>query len=81
MENTKVIIKKNKEEPESEELIARSIIEISDAFSKLNSSKLNKRAIIILLHDAIGQSKIGKKEIEMVLDHAPKLKQYYLKKD
>lgn len=72
-------VKTNEENPEPIELIAQSIINISEAFEKINSSPLKRRAIVLLLQDAIGPSKIGKNEIEAILDHAPKLKDYYIK--
>lgn len=73
-------IKTDEKNPQPVELIAESIIEIAAAFQKINSSRLNKRAIILLLHDAIGTSKIGKKEIELVLDYAPKLAEHFINK-
>lgn len=74
-----ITIKSNEENPEPVELIANSIIEISESFEKINNSILKKRAIILLLQDAIGPTKIGKREIELVLEYAPRLKNYYLK--
>jgi len=75
----KPIIKTNQQNPESTELIAESIIKIAEGFDKINKSQLTRRAIVLLLHDAIGSTKIGKKEIEMVLDAAPQLKKHYIK--
>lgn len=67
------------ENPEPVELIADSIIKVSEAFDKINKLPLSRRAIVLLLQDAIGSTKISKKEIELVLDYAPKLKDYYIK--
>lgn len=69
-------VKTNEENPESLELIAQSIIEISDAFQKINSSRLKRRAVVLLIKDITG---IGVREIELILDNAPKLKDYYTK--
>ncbi len=79
MKKQAVKVKLDEENPESIELIAKSIIQVSEAFEKINSSPLKRRAIVLLLQDAIGVGRIGKSEIELILDHAPKLKNYYLK--
>lgn len=80
MPDKKITIKTKEENPEPIELIADSIIQISEAFRKISNSRLQKRTIVLLLHDAIGPTKIGKKEIELVLEHAPMLAEYFLKK-
>ncbi len=71
-----ITIRSNEENPEPIELIAKSIIEISEAFEKINKSQLSRRAVVLLLQDL---TKLGKNEIELVLNYAPKLKDYYLK--
>lgn len=63
------------------EKLAEQIELVSDAFVKINASRLCRRTIVLLLQDAIGSSKIGKQHIELMLDYAPKLKQLYLKKE
>lgn len=72
-------IKKDEQNPESTELLAKSIIQVSDAAQKLANSGLRQRAIVILLHDGIGVSKINKKQIELVLENLPRLKAWYCK--
>lgn len=72
-----VSVKLNEKDPEPVELIAKSIIEIADGFAKINASKLNRRALLILLKDSTG---LGMSEIGKVLDAVPKLKDMYLKK-
>jgi len=67
--------------PEPLELLAKSIIQISDGFQKLLDSPLNQRALILLLHDAIGQGRINKVQIKLVLDSLPRLKEWYVKND
>ncbi len=64
------------EPPESTEILAEAIVRIGDAAAKLNSSGLNRKAIILLLHDA---TKVGKKDIETVLDALPRLRGWYCK--
>ncbi len=72
-------IKKNEQSPESTELLAKSIIQVADAAHKLINSGLNQRAIVVLLQDGIGQTKINKKQIELVLENLPRLKAWYCK--
>ena len=76
--NVKVI--KDIENPETPEVLAKSIITIASAFEKLMSSKqLNDHAIIALLKDMPGMVKVGKTEIRLVLDNLKRLKGYYVK--
>lgn len=71
-----ITVKVNEENPEPMELIAKSIIEISDAFDKINKSSLSRRAIVLLLQDI---TKLGQRDINSILDAAPKLKSFYIK--
>jgi hypothetical protein len=73
-------IKKDEENSESVELLAQSIVQVAEGFQKVLSSPLTKRALIVLLQDGIGTSKITKSQIELVLDGLPRLKGWYLKK-
>lgn len=72
-------IKKDEEKPESVELLAKSIIQVSEGFAKILNSSLSQRALIVLLHDAIG-AKISKGQIRLVLEALPRLKSWYIKK-
>jgi len=72
-------IVKNEEAPESAELLAKSIVEVAEGFSKLQKSALTQRAIVVLLQDGIGQGKITKEQIRLVLDNLPRLKAWYIK--
>lgn len=73
-----VKIKVSEEDPESVELIAKSIVAVSDSFEKLLNSGLSERAIVLLLHDLIpGYCGVGIKHIEAILKYAPKLKSTY----
>jgi hypothetical protein len=73
-------IKKDEEKPESVELLAQSIVQVAEGFQKVLNSPLTKRALIVLLQDGIGTSKITKSQIGLVLDGLPRLKGWYLKK-
>lgn len=73
-------IKKNEENPESVELLAESIIKVAEGFEKLLNSRLTQRAYEVLLQDGIGQAKISKSQIRLVLQALPRLKGWYLKK-
>jgi hypothetical protein len=53
MANVKVVQKAN-EEPVATEIIAQAIVKISDATTKLLSSGLTRRAVLILLSAASG---------------------------
>lgn len=76
--NIKIV--KSEEAPESTELLAQSIIQVSDGFQKIMNGSLGQRALIVLLHDGIGGSKISKGQIKLVLDNMPRLKAWYIKK-
>ena len=78
-QNIKVI--KDELKPETPEVLAKALIQISDAFASFLNSSLNQRAIITLLLDMPEiRNKISRSEIELVLNNLPKLKSYYVKK-
>lgn len=68
------------EEAKHLELIAEHIEKVADAFQKINSSRLSRELVVMMLLKTIGASKINQTQINLVLDYAPKLKQIYLKK-
>jgi hypothetical protein len=72
-------IKKSEDEPETTELLARSIVQVAEGFEKIRKGRLNQRAIIVLLHDGIGAANITKRQIMLVLDNLPRLKAWYIK--
>ena len=72
-------IKKNEEAPESVELLAQSIIQVAEGFKIIENSRLSQRALIVLLQEGIGASKISKKQIKLVLESLPRLKAWYIK--
>lgn len=65
---------KNKEQPESKEVLAEAIIRISESMEELAASGLNRKAIIALIND---DTKLGKGCIETVLDSLTRLKGWY----
>lgn len=71
-----ITVKVNEENPEPYEVLAKAIIDVSNAFEKIESSQLKKRAILMLLQDASGCSMTV---INKVLDAGLKLKSSYLK--
>ena len=80
MAKQKVAIVQKDAVAESAEVIADAVIKVSDGFAALAKSRLTQRAIVLLLHDAIGASNIAKRDIVNVLNEAPRLKDYYIKK-
>ncbi len=74
--NAKVI---KSDPPESTELMAASIVRISNAMQKLLSEPggLTSEAIVLLLND---YTKVGKPDIRAILKALPQLKGYYCRK-
>jgi hypothetical protein len=69
---SKVTVRQQPDEPIAVEVIARAIIDISDAMKKLSTSGLKRRAIVALIHDHSG---IGKRDIEIVLNNLESLRE------
>lgn len=74
-----ITVSTNEENPEPVEIIADAIIKVAEGFDKINKSALSERAVILLLHDAIGATHISKKQIGYVLKYGAQLKNYYVK--
>lgn len=70
-----VIITQTDEEIPAE-IIAQSIVDLAEGMKKLNSTRLTRRAIVLLIHD---QSKVGKRDIEIVLNNLEQLEDLWLK--
>lgn len=78
-QNIKVI--KNEEKPETPEILAESLIIISKGFEQFLNSSLSRRALVTLLMDMPEmRNKVGRSDIELVLNNLPKLCSYYIKK-
>lgn len=71
---------KNRENPETQEVLAASLIKIADAFDKLMKEEngLNMKGIVTLLH-GMRSNTVGKREIELVLNNLKRLKSYYVR--
>jgi hypothetical protein len=76
---TLIKIKKDEEEPESVELLAKSVIQVAEGFEKLDNGPLTRGALVVLLRNGIGESKISKAQIRLVLEALPRLKSWYIK--
>jgi hypothetical protein len=60
------------------EVLAQSIIAVSDAAQKLLSGRLNRRAIVLLIQDSI-TPKPSKETVEAILDAAADLRRRYVR--
>lgn len=74
-----ITIKKDEVNPESVELLAKSVVLVAEGFQKVLNSPLKERALIVLLHDGIGAQHITKAQIKLVLEALPRLKGWYIK--
>jgi len=63
-------------EPMDPEILERHIAELAEGFKVLDRSGLKRKTIILLLHDA---TKVPKRDIERILNAAPRLKELYCK--
>lgn len=80
MSRKKVVNVDEGDPPIDKTVLAEAIVEISKAAKRLAASGLNRRAIIVLIHDAIPagrQSKPGRPAIEAVLDAMEELAKKY----
>jgi hypothetical protein len=80
MSKPTITVTKDAANPEPIELLAKSIVLVAEGFEQLNRSTLNRRALVVLLHDGIGAGKITKAQINLVLDNLPRLKAWYIRK-
>jgi len=72
-----VRVKKTEEKPETKEILAASIVSLGQACERMKKNGgLNRRAIVVLLHDA---TKISKRDIEDILDAMTRLESWYCK--
>ena len=58
------------------EIIASSIVKIAEGMQALNATRLNRRAIVTLIHE---HSKIARRDIEIVLNNLTSLESTWLK--
>ena len=71
-----ITVKKDIENPEPTELIAKSIIQLSDAIEKFQKGPLKERTILVLLND---MTNVPMGTIQKILKAIPSLKKDYLK--
>lgn len=67
---------KKSDPPETTEILADSIVRISEALDKLYKSGVNRKAIVILIQ---AQTKLSRRDIEAVLDAQKRLAGWYCK--
>lgn len=65
------------DEPIAVEIMEKSILEIAAAMKRIEKSRLNRRALVVLISD---QSKLGKGTVDIVLNCLDTLEETYLKK-
>lgn len=74
-------VKKNEDKPETPEILAASLIKISEAFEKLQGvGNLDNDAIACLIQNMNGCKSLAKGDIKLVLANLPRLKSYYIRK-
>lgn len=77
--NIKII--KNEEAPETPQILAASIIKISEAMERLAMpGGLDNDGIAALLLNMRGMSQVSRNSVMLVLENLPKLKSYYVRK-
>jgi hypothetical protein len=63
------------------EVLATAIVEVADAVRRLRSSRLNEKALLLLIQHSIPSAdRPTTKQIKSVLDAAERLKEVYLRK-
>ncbi len=78
---TKKDIEIIKQDEVATEVMADAIVSLSDAVKKLLDGPLNRRAVVVLIQDAMGgRNAVSRDGIEAVLDSAASLKEKYLVK-
>lgn len=73
-----VTVKQNPEKEVAAEILAEAIVQVAAAAQKLLASRLTRRALILLVHDACGGN-VGKRDIDLVLTYSASLANIYVK--
>lgn len=76
MKTPSVKVITNEANPETVEVIAASILAIAEGMKAVRKTRLTRKAIICLIHDT---SRIGKRDIEIVLNSLERLEVDWLK--
>lgn len=80
MAHPKLKIEKDPKNEIPTKVLEQAIVDLAAGFKRMNSSRLSKRAIVLLIQDSCGTSYVTKKQVEAVLDSAADLDRRYLKK-
>lgn len=72
-------IKKTEGAEESVELLAQSVVQVAEGFERIMAGPLTEGALIALIRAGIGESKISRKQVSLVLEALPRLKGWYVK--
>ena len=72
----KIAVKQNPESKVPVEIMAEAIERISRSMRYINQSRVSRKMIVALIHD---NSKLGKRDIEIVLNNLDALEKNYLK--
>lgn len=76
-----VTVKQNPEKPVAVEIIAESIVTISQAMRKLRQGQLNDKALLLLVHNAVSPAgTVTRSGVKAVMDAIENLEREYLKK-
>lgn len=71
-----ITVKTDEKNPEPLEVLAQSIIDVANAFDKINNGRLSQHAIIVLIKDSTG---LSQRDIKSVLIACANLKRYIRK--
>ena len=79
MAKNPVEVKQDPLNPIKDTILAEAIVRVSKAAAQLNASGLNRRAIIVLIHDALpsGRNRPGMTAIRAILDAMEELEGRY----
>lgn len=72
----KIAVKLDEKEPEPVEVMARAIIQISEAMAKISKTRLTRRALVVLIQ---ANSGLNQGTINIVLDNLADLEKNWLK--
>jgi uncharacterized protein (UPF0254 family) len=71
-----ITVKTDEKNPEPLEVLAQSIIDVANAFDKINNGRISQHAIIVLIKDSTG---LSQRDIKAVLIACENLKKYIRK--
>lgn len=71
-----VVVKQDEEKPVEKEILAEAIVSISKAMKKMLATGMNRRAILVLVHD-YHHGNVTKSDIGLVFDALDSLAETY----